>query len=99
MDGFGRDVAFDFFLRVGARTRGADDKAPRPRGCRMVPVNDTAMCATTRMLERAKVLAATEPDHHHLFPACRFRQTREVAGERSVVPLQLGAQPSQGETL
>ena len=45
-------------------------------GCRMVPLNDTAMWATTRLLERAKVLGATEPDHY-LFPACRFRRTQE----------------------
>ncbi len=45
-------------------------------GCRIVPLNDTAMWATTRLLERAKVLGATEPDHY-LFPACRFRETQE----------------------
>ena len=45
-------------------------------GCRIVPLNDTAMWATTRLLERAKALGATEPDHY-LFPACRFRQTQE----------------------
>ena len=44
--------------------------------CRMAPLNDTAMWATARLLERAKVLGATEPDHY-LFPACGFRHTQE----------------------
>jgi integrase len=42
-------------------------------GVRLVPLNDTALWAAARLLERAKALGATEPDHY-LFPACQRRQ-------------------------
>ena len=42
-------------------------------GVRPVPLNDTALWAAARLLERAKALGATEPDHY-LFPACQRRQ-------------------------
>ncbi len=51
-------------------------------GCRVVPLNQTALWAATRLYERAKKLGASEPEHY-LLPASRFRQTQEgkdVAG-------------------
>ena len=42
-------------------------------GCRDIPLNDTAKWAATRLLERARLLGATEPDHY-LFPACERGQ-------------------------
>ena len=38
-------------------------------GCRVVPLNQTALWAASRLYERAKKLGATEPEHY-LFPAC-----------------------------
>ena len=38
-------------------------------GCRVVPLNQTALWAVSRLYERAKKLGATEPGHY-LFPAC-----------------------------
>ena len=51
-------------------------------GCRIIPLNESATWAATRLLERAQLLGATEPNHF-LFPAARFRHTQEgknVAG-------------------
>ena len=51
-------------------------------GCRVVPLNDTAKWTVARLLERSAVLGATKPEHY-LFPASRFRHTKEsksVAG-------------------
>ena len=45
-------------------------------GCRVIPLNDTASWALVRLLERARLLGATEPEHY-LFPAFKFRHTRE----------------------
>ena len=47
-------------------------------GCRDVPLNETAMWALARLLARASLLGATAPDHY-LFPAFRFRRTKEPA--------------------
>ena len=38
-------------------------------GCRVIPLNGTARWAVARLLERAEVLRATEPEHY-LFPSC-----------------------------
>ncbi len=45
-------------------------------GCRVVPLNETATWALAKLLERANLLSATEPQHY-LFPAFRFRRTKE----------------------
>ena len=45
-------------------------------GCRIVPLNENATWALARLLERARLLGATEPQHY-LFPAFRFRRTKE----------------------
>src|SRR5207244_6827824 len=45
-------------------------------GCRMIPLNDTAVWALTRLLKRARLLKAKEPEHF-LFPGFRYRHTRE----------------------
>ena len=46
-------------------------------GCRIVPLNTTAAWALTRLLERASLLGSNEPSHY-VFPAFRFRHTKEV---------------------
>ena len=40
---------------------------------RVVPLNQTALWAATRLYERAKKLGASEPEHY-LFPACERGQ-------------------------
>jgi integrase len=45
-------------------------------GCRVVPLNETATWALAKLLERARLLGATEPQHY-LFPAFRYRYTKE----------------------
>ena len=44
-------------------------------GARMVPLNESALWASARLLERARKLGSTEPDHH-LLPAAIFRHTK-----------------------
>jgi integrase len=51
-------------------------------GCRIIPLNESAVWAAARLLERARLLGAAEPSHF-LFPSARFRHTQEgrnVAG-------------------
>ncbi len=45
-------------------------------GCRVIPLNDTASWALARLMERARLLGATEQEHY-LFPSFRFRYTKE----------------------
>jgi integrase len=45
-------------------------------GARIIPLNEMACWAVTRLLERAKKVGSTEPDHY-LFPACRYLHTKE----------------------
>jgi integrase len=45
-------------------------------GCRIVPLNSEAAWALARLLERASLLGATDPNHY-LFPAFNFRLTKE----------------------
>src|SRR5262245_8026871 len=45
-------------------------------GVRIIPLNETAAWAFSRLLQRAQVLGATEPDHY-LFPAFVFRRTKD----------------------
>ncbi|MBW2084130.1 MAG: tyrosine-type recombinase/integrase, partial [Deltaproteobacteria bacterium] len=44
-------------------------------GCREIPLNDVARWAFARLLERARLLGATDGEHY-LFPAFRFRHTK-----------------------
>jgi integrase len=45
-------------------------------GCRLIPLNNAAVWALTKLLERAKLLNATNPDHF-LFPAFVCKHTKE----------------------
>jgi integrase len=45
-------------------------------GARMVPLNESALWAGARLLERAGKLGATQPDHH-LMPAALYRHTKK----------------------
>jgi integrase len=44
-------------------------------GRREIPLNDTALWAVGRLLERAQLLGACEPDHF-LFPSFDYRRTK-----------------------
>lgn len=44
-------------------------------GCRVVPLDNAATWALVRLIERARILGATNPEHY-LFPFSRFRQTK-----------------------
>jgi len=46
-------------------------------GARVVPLNDTALWACARLLERAQNLGASDPKHY-LFPAALFRHTKKT---------------------
>jgi integrase len=48
-------------------------------GCRVIPLNETASWALARLLERAREIGSTEPDHY-LLPAATFRHTKEGQG-------------------
>jgi site-specific recombinase XerC len=45
-------------------------------GVRNIELNDAAMWAFVRLLERASALGSTEPEHF-LFPAFRYRRTKD----------------------
>jgi integrase len=47
-------------------------------GTRTIPLNETASRAVARLLGRASMLGASEPDHY-LFPAFRFKHTRDAS--------------------
>jgi integrase len=44
-------------------------------GCRIVPLDKAATWTLVRLIERARLLGATNPEHY-LFPFCRFRRTK-----------------------
>jgi integrase len=46
-------------------------------GARIIPLNDIALWACARLLERAERLGATDPEHY-LFPALMFRHTKKT---------------------
>lgn len=46
-------------------------------GARIVPLNDTALWACARLLERAQKLGGSDPTHY-LFPAAMFRHTKKT---------------------
>jgi integrase len=46
-------------------------------GARIVPLNDTALWACARLLERARKIGASDPNHF-LFPAAMFRHTKKT---------------------
>jgi integrase len=45
-------------------------------GCRLIPLNNAAVWALTKILERARLLKATEAEHY-LFPAFNNKHTKE----------------------
>jgi integrase len=47
-------------------------------GTRIIPLNETASWAVARLLGRASMLGATQPDHY-LFPAFKFKHTRDAS--------------------
>ena len=49
-------------------------------GCRLIPLNNAAVWALTRLFQRAELLKAVEPDHF-LFPAFRYKHTKEAKPE------------------
>jgi integrase len=51
-------------------------------GCRLIPLNNAAVWALTKLLQRAKLLKASGPDHY-LFPTFRYKHTKEDAVEGS----------------
>ena len=53
------------------------DRTKTDAGCRIIPLNETAIWALGRLLERAQLLKATEPEHY-LFPGFRYRHTKEA---------------------
>jgi len=53
-------------------------RSKTPAGRRPVPLNDTARWGFARLLERANVLGATEPDHY-LFPRFLYKATKAEA--------------------
>src|SRR5262249_10445164 len=52
------------------------DSTKTDAGCRIIPLNESATWAFTRLLERAQALKATDPEHY-LFPGFPFRRTRD----------------------
>jgi integrase len=44
-------------------------------GRREIPLNETALWAVSRLVDRAQALGASDPEHY-LFPAFRFRHTK-----------------------
>lgn len=58
------------------------DTTKTDAGCRVIPLNDTALWALARLIDRAQMLGASEPDHF-LFPSFQYRRTKhegEAAG-------------------
>ena len=45
-------------------------------GCRLIPLNNAAVWALTKLLERARLLKANDAEHY-LFPASRCKHTKE----------------------
>src|SRR5215831_12498890 len=45
-------------------------------GCRLIPLNNAAVWALTKLIERATLLKATDAEHY-LFPAFRCKHTKE----------------------
>jgi integrase len=50
-------------------------KSKTDAGARRIPLNDAAMWAFARLLERANALGSVEPEHY-LFPRFRYRETK-----------------------
>jgi integrase len=72
--------------RINIRREGTKTNA----GARPVPLNGVAMWAATRLMERARMLGATDPARHHLLPldpldhqrswSSAWRSLRQAAG-------------------
>ncbi|MBV9085602.1 MAG: site-specific integrase [Acidobacteriaceae bacterium] len=69
VDLFSRVVRIE---REGTKTDG---------GCREIPLNDEAVRAFARVIDRANKLGSHEPDHF-LFPAFRFKHTKPTSSAR-----------------
>ncbi|MFL6464745.1 MAG: tyrosine-type recombinase/integrase, partial [Bryobacteraceae bacterium] len=52
-------------------------------GCREIPLNEEAIAAFTRLIQRAHSLGSTLPDHF-LFPAVAFRYTKEAKSAKGL---------------
>ena len=52
------------------------DSTKTDAGCRLVPLNEAATWAFARLLERARAIGSTAPDHY-VFPAFKFRRKNE----------------------
>ena len=57
----------DFFGRIATIRR-----SKTAAGHRTIPLNGDAMAALARLLERARALGSSEPEHY-VFPACEER--------------------------
>jgi len=45
-------------------------------GCRVIPLNETSVWTFKRLMERARLLNSTDPEHY-VFPGFQYRHTRE----------------------
>jgi integrase len=62
-------------------------KSKTPTGQRRIPLNDAAMWAFARLLERARGLGAIDPDHF-LFPRFLYRRTKAAGRGTGYRPTQ-----------
>ena len=73
-------MIFEILSKNGALVEGTvtirRDRTKTDAGCRIIPLNQTAAWALTKLLERATLLKAQEPEHY-LFPGFRYRHTQE----------------------
>jgi integrase len=72
--------AIDLFTKTVSIRRNS---TKTDAGCRVIPLNDTAMWAFVRLLRRAERLGATESDHY-VFPAFMFRHTKEAIEAKAI---------------
>ena len=57
-------------------------RAKTQAGVRVVPLNQTALWAASKLFERAKKLGASEPEHY-LFPACERGQIDVIVPQKT----------------
>jgi integrase len=70
----------DLFARV---VRIERDATKTDGGCREIPLNDEAVRAFARLIDRANQLGSSEPNHY-LFPAFWFRHTKTGSSARGL---------------
>ena len=61
---------------VGRTVTVRRDATKTDAGCREIPLNETALWALGRLVDRAQILGACEPGHF-LFPSFRYRRTKD----------------------